>query len=141
MSAAGVTTPSKKAPTRRSGKERAITPPPVFYLDAAMKVRNPVMQERILAICVQEQHDGMELARRADATAKRGQILGLISVFLVLTLAGYVATLGEAGWATAITAIDVAAIAGTFVTGQVAVRNARKREALGYKPGPSADDQ
>ena len=101
----------------------------MVYLDAAMKVRNPVLQERILAICEQEQHDGMELARRADATAKRGQILGLISVFLVLALAGYIATLGQAGWATAITAIDVVAIAGTFVTGQVTVRAARKRRA------------
>jgi hypothetical protein len=99
------------------------------YLNAALKAGNPELQQRILTICEQEQRNGMELARRADATARRGQILGIISVSLVLALAGYVASLGQAAWATAITGIDVVAVAGTFVTGQVTARTARKRSA------------
>jgi hypothetical protein len=60
----------------------------------------------------------MELARRADATARRGQLPGFLAVTFVLILAGYVAALGEAEWAAAIAGIDVVGLAGVFVTGR-----------------------
>ncbi|QDQ09600.1 hypothetical protein [Streptomyces spectabilis] len=96
------------------------------FAEAALKADGEA-RAMLLKLAEREQSDGMKLAIRADATARRGQILGIISILMVLVLAGYVAQLGQAGWACAITAVDVVSVAGVFVTGQVIVRGRRPR--------------
>jgi uncharacterized membrane protein len=88
------------------------------FLDAAAETADPDVKRALVALCRREHRYGMELARRADAAARRGQLLGFLSVTLVLILAGYVAALGEAEYAAVIAGIDVVGLAGVFVTGR-----------------------
>ncbi|MEV6597086.1 hypothetical protein AB0M36_09515 [Actinoplanes sp. NPDC051346] len=88
------------------------------FLDAAAETSDPDVKRALIALCRREHRYGMELARRADATARRGQMLGFASVTFVLVLAGYVASLGEAEWAAGIAGIDVVGLASVFVTGR-----------------------
>jgi hypothetical protein len=88
------------------------------FLDAAAETEDLDVKLALIALCRREHRYGMELARLANATARRGQLLGFLSVSLVLVLAGYVAYLGEAECATVIAGIDVVGLASVFVTGR-----------------------
>jgi hypothetical protein len=103
---------------RRSCRSRRRGPPGDGILDAAAETSDPDIKRALIALCRREHRYGMELARRADATARRGQLPGFLAVTFVLILAGYVAALGEAEWAAAIAGIDVVGLAGVFVTGR-----------------------
>lgn len=112
----GIQSPPKK---RTTGK--AVQLPAIQSVEAALQAEGPE-RERLLDLAEQEQSAGVEISRRADKTARRGQVLGLTSILLVLALAGYLGSLGEAAWATVIAGIDVVGVAGVFVTGQVIQR-------------------
>ncbi|MEU9775413.1 hypothetical protein [Streptomyces sp. NPDC047968] len=115
-----------KAPTKRRISGVAAKLPAIQFIEAAMELEG-LERERLLDLAEQEQRAGLEMARRADLTARRGQVLGLVSIVLVLALAGYMGSIGEAAWATVITAVDVVGVAGVFVTGQVVQRSGRTR--------------
>ncbi|WP_407911576.1 hypothetical protein [Kitasatospora sp. NE20-6] len=91
------------------------------FADAALAAEGD-LRTRLMNLAEKEQNDGIEIVRRADDTARRGQHLGFLAVLLVMVLAGYVASLGQASWAAAIAGIDVVGVAGVFVTGQVVTR-------------------
>ncbi len=56
--------------------------------------------------------------------AKRGQWIGMIVVFAVLGLAGYLAYLGATVAATVVAGIDVVGLAAVFVYGSIRKRSA-----------------
>jgi len=126
-----MTSPPEKAtgavaPKRRSASQLQKLPA-MQFADAAIQAPDKDLQGRLMGLAEKEQNDGIEVVRRADATARRGQAFGLLAVALVLALAGYVATLGQASWAAVITGIDVVGVAGVFVTGQFATRRRAPR--------------
>ncbi|MFF0293055.1 DUF2335 domain-containing protein [Kitasatospora sp. NPDC004614] len=81
------------------------------------------LAERIVAMAEREQGHRHELERtdlKQDYKLARGsRTTGLIALVVMASLAGYLAHLGHPGWATAVGTLDIAAVVGIFVTGQL----------------------
>ncbi|MGW3913165.1 DUF2335 domain-containing protein [Streptomyces sp. NPDC005070] len=103
----------------------------------------PGLADRIVHMTEVEQQHRHEIntwvVRQPYFLARTGQLCGLVAVLLMAAFAAYLASLGEAGWAVAVAAVDFVGVAGVFVTGQVASR--RQDKALEASDDDEEDDE
>lgn len=100
----------------------------------------PGLAERIVALPEREQahrHKVVEAAFDKDSSLKaRGQAFALVSLVLLVSLAFYLAWLGDIAWAARVAIFGIAGVVGIFVTGKVVdLKLAREPK------GEDADDQ
>ncbi|MGW4813236.1 DUF2335 domain-containing protein [Kitasatospora cineracea] len=85
------------------------------------------LAERIVAMAEKEQEHRHSLEstdlRQSYRLAHAGQYAGVFALVVMAALAAYLGFLGEAGWATAVATLDIAAVVGVFVTGQLSSRS------------------
>ncbi|MFF4932265.1 DUF2335 domain-containing protein [Streptomyces griseofuscus] len=82
----------------------------------------PGFAERIMAMAEREQQHRHDMDRtdagQAYRLASRGQILALVALAIMASLAITLAVLGQPVWAAVVGGIDVAAVVGVFIGGQ-----------------------
>ncbi|MFB8773464.1 DUF2335 domain-containing protein [Streptomyces broussonetiae] len=83
----------------------------------------PGLAERIVRMAEAEQGHRHHMERtdlqQDYRVARTGQAFGLVALIVIAALAAYLGFLGHPGWAVVAAGIDIAAIVGVFVTGQL----------------------
>lgn len=96
----------------------------------------PGFAERIMAMAEREQQHRHDMDR-TDATqayrlASRGQVLALVALGIMASLAITLAVIGQPVWAAVVGGIDVAAVVGVFIGGQ---RQSSEEQSSSSSPG------
>ncbi|MFJ1796945.1 DUF2335 domain-containing protein [Kitasatospora griseola] len=91
------------------------------------------LAERIVAMAEKEQNHRHALEstdlRQSYRLAHSGQFAGVFALLVMAALAAYLGFLGEAGWATVVATLDIAAVVGVFVTGQLSSRSESSKDS------------